>query len=333
MGKIPRFEMTAGRFPENAGEGSLSGTAVENAREARFRHIVFRTPGRAARPPVDHAPLPPDPSLPTAPAAGTTQRRLSREDAGFIGWLFERAGVDVEAYRGETLSRRLPACLRTLRARSVAQARQRVEQQPGLTSTAMSAMLIGVSEFFRDAAVFDSLARQVVPALPRRAGHPRIWSIGCSDGQELYSVAMLLAEQGMLGGATLLGTDCRPAAVALARDGRYHPDAVRGRVPTTLARRYFVDDHDTGTCRIREELRAATQWRSGDATRLVEPGAWDLILCRNMSMYLRSEQARRLREVCERALRVGGFLVMGKAERPYGSTRLAPLSPCVYRKD
>jgi len=194
-------------------------------------------------------------------------------------------------------------------------------------------MLIGVSEFFRDAAVFEHLARHVLPLLPRRAGHPRIWSVACSDGRELYSVAMLLAEQGKLEGATLLGTDCRPAAVAWAREARYEPASVHSTVPPALARRYFIDDDDSGACRVRDVLRGATHWRSGDATQLTEPGAWDLILCRNVSMYLRCETARRLREVCEQALRPGGILVMGKAERPHGSTRLTAVAPCIYRKD
>ena len=309
----------------------MNGNAVENAREARFRHIVFRTPGRRSRAPVNHAPRP-DPQ-PVTPASVPATPRLSRDEAGFIDWLFECGGVDAQAYRDETLGRRLPACLRALRVRSIAHARHRLEQEPGLTAAAMAAMLIGVSEFFRDAAVFDYLARRVLPVLPRRAGHPRIWSVGCSDGRELYSVAMLLADQGRLGGATLLGTDCRTAAVARAREGRFDPAAVRGHVPPDFVRRFFVHDHDTNTCRVRDELRGAAQWRSGDATRLAEPGAWDLILCRNVSMYLRSEAAKRLRELCERALRAGGFLVMGKAERPQGSTRLTALSPCVYRKD
>jgi len=210
------------------------------------------------------------------------------------------------------------------------QARLNLEREPGLCAAAIGAMLIGVSGFFRDAAVFEQLRHGVLPVLPRRAGHPRVWSIGCSDGQELYSVAMLLAEIGLLQGATLLGTDCRSAAVARARHGVYDAAALRD-VPVMLLHRYFVPDG--AVWRVCDEVRGAVQWRTGDVTQLTEPGAWDLILCRNVSMYLRCEVAARLRQVCEQALRPGGFAVFGKAERPGGPSRLVPLSPCIYRKE
>jgi chemotaxis methyl-accepting protein methylase len=333
------------------GEESLTGmSAVENARDARFRHIVFRS-GHGFRPggrsplnlaPAPKPPVPPRLSLdpffgpsrnaesddvadPATPGGG-----LSAEQESFIDWLFARASLDARAYRPETLGRRLGACLRTVRAASIAQARDRLESEPGLTGAALGAMLIGVSGFFRDAQVFHDLRRKVLPALPRRAGHPRIWSVGCSDGQELYSVAMLLQDQGRLNGATLLGTDCRAAAVARAREGRYDAAAIRD-VPPSAAAAYFVNDG--ATWRVRDDLRAATQWRSGDATRLSEPGAWDLILCRNVSMYLRTESAAQLRLLCEQALGSGGVLVFGKAERPTGVTRLVQLAPCIYRKE
>jgi chemotaxis protein methyltransferase CheR len=141
---------------------------------------------------------------------------------------------------------------------------------------------------------------------------------------------MLLSELRMLGGATLLGTDCRASAVARGREGRFDPAALRA-VPPPLARRYFTTDKSF--VRVSDELRHAVHWRTGDATRQAEPGAWDLILCRNVSMYLRCESAARLREVCESSLRAGGILVLGKAERPHGSTRLSQVGPCVYRKE
>jgi chemotaxis methyl-accepting protein methylase len=309
----------------------LSSIAVESAREARFRHIVFRS--RHGRAPVN---LTPRPLSPIDAAVGNNADRaekpLPHEDAAFVHWLFDRVSLDAKVYRSETLRRRLPACLRSLRARSIAQARQRLETDPGLTAAALAAMLIGVSEFFRDSDVFEYIRSHVLPALPRRAGHPRVWSVGCSDGQELYSVAMLLDEQRLLQGATLLGTDCRPAAVARAREARYVKASLHG-VPARFTRKYFVQDSDGPQWRVSDDLRAAIQWRSGDATRVSEPGAWDMILCRNVSMYLRTDAARRLREICEQSLRVGGVLVFGKAERPQGSMRLTLVAPCVYRKE
>ena len=291
---------------------------------------MFRTDdtGRA----VDLSP----PRVEPPPDARTLARRradgaLGEDEELLVRELFDRAGLDARAYRRETLRRRLPACLRLLRAADAAEARQRVQQQPRLAAAAVATMVIGVTSFFRDAAVFDHLTYAVLPALPRAAGHPRVWSIGCSDGDELYSVAILLAEIGLLGGAFLLGTDCRSDAVARAREGRYGPRDVRDVPPAWLAR-YFVREDEKEAWRVADSLRRTVQWRTGDVTRLQEPGTWDLILCRNIAMYLRPEVAGRLWERLEMALRPGGFLVLGKAERPLGCQRLANFAPCIYRR-
>jgi chemotaxis methyl-accepting protein methylase len=89
----------------------------------------------------------------------------------------------------------------------------------------------------------------------------------------------------------------------------------------------------TGGFEVRESLRSAVQWRTSDVTQVHEPGAWDLILCRNMAMYLRSCAAAQLWRAMEASLRPGGFLVLGKAERPAGAKRLSAIAPCIYRRD
>ena len=305
------------------------------ARHARFRHVVFKGTGR--RRPVDLAPrASADAYQPLLPAGRTPH--LTADEARFVNWLFERGGLDARAYRPETLRRRLPACLRAVRATTVNEARLLLQDDPPAVAAAVNTMVLGVTSFFRDAAVFDHLTYTVLPALPRSTtgggggggGGPRVWSAGCSDGEELYSVAMLLAEMNLLHGSYLLGSDCRAHAVARARAGRYEPRMLRD-VPPSWQEKYFEPD---GTmARVRPELRAAVQWRTGDLTRLREPGAWDLILCRNLVMYLRPDVAGAIWAAFEAALRPGGFLVLGKAERPVGARRLGMVAPCIYRRD
>jgi chemotaxis methyl-accepting protein methylase len=305
------------------------------ARGARFRHVVFKEAGR--RRAVNLAPRPPGHPFPT-PLIYNVPPQLDADEQRFLDRLFARSGLDARAYRPETLRRRLPACLRALRAKSLADARLALEGDPAAAvPAALNTMVIGVTSFFRDAGVFNCLASTVLPALPRSAGHPRVWSAGCSDGEEVYSVAMLLAELNLLAGSHLLATDCRPQAIAAARAGRYAPRALRD-VPPSWREKYFQVDDDpaaaaAAAARVRPELRAAVQWRTGDVTRLCEPGAWDLILCRNLTMYLRPDVASRVWAALEAALRPGGFVVVGKAERPIGAQRLGVVAPCIYRKD
>lgn len=293
---------------------------------ARFRHIVFPALTNARPKPVDlGAPLvvrPPG----AGPGGGVS---LTGETASFLDWLFAQAGLCARHYRPETLQRRLPACLRALRARSAGHARQVLERAPALVPAAVSTMLVGVTSFFRDPSVFEMLRTEALPALAVGRTGLHVWSAGCSEGAEVYSVAVLLAEAGLLGGSYVLGTDCRPDAVARARAGVFDPVAVKGVRPDWLGR-YFVR---RGTSwEVAPALRLAVRWRTADVLRTIEPGIWDVILFRNTAMYLRAEAAASLWGPLEAALRPGGVLVLGKAERPAGVKRLAPWGPCIFRR-
>jgi chemotaxis methyl-accepting protein methylase len=255
----------------------------------------------------------------------------------FLAGVFGHIGLGLRHYKSETLHRRLPACLRALRASSLAHARAALRRQPHLAWDAAGALVIGVTSFFRDPAVFQALRTDVLPRLVaqcRGRRRLRVWSAACSDGAELYSVAMLLREIGGAGAAAgydLLGTDCRPEAVAGAAAGVYEPGAVAG-VPPELLDRYFAPDGSH--YRVNEGLRAACRWRAADvlAADQIPPGPWDLILCRNLAIYLQPTATASLWSSLAGVLRPGGVLVLGKAERPQAIRGLSPVGPCLYER-
>lgn len=271
---------------------------------------------------------------------------LSPEGESFLRWLFDQVGLTFHPYKTETLARRLPACLRAVRATDVRHARSVILRQPHLTWDAVGMLVIGVTSFFRDAAVFEALRNEALPNLLARrcrewalrgngspVGPPlRVWSAGCSDGAELYSVAMLLAEWGALGAgrAELLGTDCRPDAVARAAAGAFDRAALRN-VPPSLRERYCTDEG--GVSRVSAALRDVTAWRTGDVLAASEPGRWDVVLCRNLAIYLQPDAAAALWTRLAAAVRPGGLLVLGNAERPVGVRGLVPVGPCLYRRE
>lgn len=258
------------------------------------------------------------------------QEELTSDEHACIRWLFERAGLRLGDYRFETLKRRIPSCLRALRVDSINQICQTVDRQPDLLKPAISTLVIGVTSFFRDPQVFSALARTGLSEVLSRSSRPRIWSVGCSDGAELYSIAMLLAERGAVQRSVMLGTDCRTDAILRARAGCYDATALKA-VPGEFVRRYFKAEN--GQWQMHPFLRAMAQWRQGDAIYTSEPGSWDLILCRNMAIYLQPTAAGQLWARLGEALRPGGILVTGKAERPYGAAKLRPVAPCIYQRD
>lgn len=246
-----------------------------------------------------------------------------------IAFVLQQAGLDPAAYRAKAMDRRLSACLRALRVTSSEAAISLLTNRPALTPLALDTLLIGVSEFFRDRAVFDFLRTRGLPELMHGRERLRVLSAGCSDGQELYSVAVLLAEMDCLGRCELVGVDCRPAAVAAARAGRFSGAALAGLDPAILSR-YF---HREGIgWRVSGELRRKTDWRVENLLSTAESQAWDMILFRNVAIYLDLRKAEGLWARLVAQLTAGGLLVTGRAERPPGRLTLARLAPCLYRK-
>jgi chemotaxis protein methyltransferase CheR len=295
------------------------------ASPSRFRHVTFTAPTRgrlrsthAVFTPIE---LPDELSL------------LPYDEETFLRSVFMQAGLDIRAYRLETLKRRIPSCLRALRTTSIDRARWLIRQKSEMLKSALSCLLIGVTGFFRDGEVFDSIARHLPSlsaAAARRGQGLRIWSAGCSEGPEIYSIAMILAELQLLEGSDLLGTDFRADALSMARSGCYGKEMILD-VPPALLERYFVHQQN-GRCAV-ESLRQAIRWRSGDLLTLIEPGKWDMILCRNVVMYWHPEIARRLLCALANALEPGGILVLGKAERPDPCDLVSLVQPCLFKRD
>ena len=265
------------------------------------------------------------------PSAGRGVVAAGPAPGGLPAFVLREAGLDPEVYRAGPLERRIAACLRALRAESEPSARLRLNASPVLVDRAVSTLLIGVSGFFRDSPVFEAIERTVIPSLARRPGRLRIWSIGCSSGAELYSVAVLLAEAGELERADLFGTDCRADAVALARAGVFTDEEVAGIENDALRSRYL--ERIRGGWRVVEPLRRATDWKVSDVTRERAEGPWDLVLCRNLFIYLQSATTDAILRGIRARLRPGGFLVVGKAERPPASLNFTAVVRCVYRND
>lgn len=244
----------------------------------------------------------------------------------FIPWLMAEVDLDAGLYRSQPLTRRLPACLRALRVSSPGAAREKLTRRPELLQVAINALLLGVTEFFRDAPVFD-LLRELLRERALVSGRWRIWSVGCSDGSELYSAAILLSELGRFQGSELIGTDCRPEAIQQAERGVYAEPALRGLAPA-LRQRYFIQPDLRP--QVVDSLRSCIRFRVQDLFQQPEPGPWDIILWRNMAIYLRTAAARTAWRRLADELRPGGLLVTGRAERPDFSLPLRRLASCIY---
>ena len=198
-------------------------------------------------------------------------------------------------------------------------------REPALANLVVEALLNNETYFFRDRQPFDLLSNQFLPALAKLRGdkkHLKIWSAGCSTGQEPYSLAMLFAEdvlkwQGWT--IDILGTDVSSAMVDRARAGTYTQFEVQRGLGITQMIRWFAEC-DEGW-RAAEALRRQVRFQVHNILETPpHPGQFDIILCRNVLLYLSPEKRTAAFERLASALAPDGALMLGAGETVIGQT-------------
>nr|WP_245216111.1 protein-glutamate O-methyltransferase CheR [Pararoseomonas baculiformis] len=205
---------------------------------------------------------------------------------------------------------------------------------PGATELARQvaeALTTNETSFFRDRLPFDHLAGTALPRLAAaraRGATLRVWSAACSTGQEAYSVAMLAREvQGSLGGrrVSIFGTDICGKVINRAQEGVFSTFEVqRGLSPERLAR-WFIPEGPNW--RVQPGLREDCRFEVGNLIGQISvSGPFDVILLRNILIYLDKQTKEQVVEACLRRLAPDGVLYLGAAETMLGlSTRVTPL--------
>jgi chemotaxis protein methyltransferase CheR len=198
-------------------------------------------------------------------------------------------------------------------------------KEPGLSNQVVEALLNNETYFFRDRSPFDLLSRHALPELAKKrhsSRRIRIWSAGCSTGQEVYSIAMLFAEDpAKWRGWTvdLLGTDVSSTVVDRARSGLYTQFEVQRGLGINQTIRWF-EECDDGW-RAVEDLRKPIRFQ---VHNLLEspphPGDFDIVLCRNVLLYLTTEKRTLAFERIASAMAPDGWLMLGAGETVIGQT-------------
>ena len=196
-----------------------------------------------------------------------------------------------------------------------------------LASAVVDALLNQETSFYRDAGVIEMVAGILTArraAEPHR--RPRVWSAGCSVGQEPYSLAMLLAETADTTRdlPDIIATDVSEAAIARARAGRFSQFEIQRGLPIRRALKWFSQDGEEWVAT--PELIRLVQFRRHNLVAEPAPyGQFDIILCRNVLLYFPSAIRRGVFDRLADALRPGGLLILGAGETTIGQTeRFAP---------
>lgn len=245
-----------------------------------------------------------------------------------------RSGVVIGEERSFFVETRLGPLARRERLGSVTELVALVRQEPAgsLARAAVEAMTVQESSFFRDRDAFGALEAVVLPTLARDKARLKVWSAGCGQGQEAWSLAILAAElEHALPNVDILATDLCTAALEKARAGVYTHFEVQRGLPIRRLLNHFEESDETW--RMSAALRDKVRWMRLNLmdTFSVQEG-YDLILCRYVVNAFAPDARTSVLAKLEAALAQGGRLMLGKGEAPPPGFSAVPGAPCVFAR-
>jgi chemotaxis protein methyltransferase CheR len=283
----------------------------------------------------------------TRPATGPGPRSMPPPSAGEIELrllmeaIYLRYSYDFRDYTGASQKRRVTYALGQLGLASVAELQDRVLRDPAVFAQLLQFLTIPVSEMFRDPAYFLALRRQVLPVLETYPSI-KIWIAGCSTGEEAWSMAIMLREEGLLQRAQIYATDINPVSLEKARQGIFPLEAVRGYTTNyqrSGGRRSFSDYYTAAYDAARFDPSLCADVIFADHSLATDSvfAETQLVSCRNVLIYFNRTLQDRALGLFHESLCHRGFLGLGSKESIDFSAyagRFGPLArdERIYRK-
>ncbi len=243
-------------------------------------------------------------------------------------------GHDFSGYKDETFARRVRRRSIFLNLQEVPDYLARLRADPTEVTALFRDLLISVTDFFRDADAFETLANEVVPAIMEGRSIKstiRVWVPGCATGEEVFSIAILLREA--LDGVEsppkiqIFATDIDERALEVARAGRY-PEPLLRSVSAERLKRFFVKEESAYV--VSREIRELCIFSPHSVFRDPPFSRVDLISCRNLLIYLGADMQQQVLPIFHYSLRASGYLFLGLSENV---SRHADLFEPVDRKN
>ena len=231
-----------------------------------------------------------------------------------------QTGHDFSQYKPSTINRRIERRMAVHQVDSIDNYVKYLQQTPAEIEALFRDLLIGVTKLFRDVEAFQALEEQIIPMLfkDKPAGSViRIWSTGCSTGEEAYSIAILLHEYIELikknFTVQLFATDIDSRAIATARAGLYPASIADDITPQRLSR-FFSVEADGSAYRIHKNIRDMLVFSEQDVIKDPPFSKLDMISCRNLLIYMDTELQKKLIPLFHFALKPSGILFLGTSE-------------------
>lgn len=244
-----------------------------------------------------------------------------------------RWGYDFRDYAPASLRRRIRRIVDLEGVSSVSALQERVLRDPVCMQRFIEQATVSVTAMFRDPGFYRAFRAVAVPLLQQRHAL-RIWHVACASGEEVYSMAILLHEEGLLDHARIYATDINQAALDAAKQGIYPLEKMQEYTRNYQAgggkaafSEYYQAGH--GAVVMRAELSQRIMWAQHNLVTDASFNAFDLILCRNVLIYFNRCLQERVHRLLYDSLTPDGLLVLGRQE----SLQLSPLESCYQALD
>jgi chemotaxis protein methyltransferase CheR len=256
---------------------------------------------------------------------------LSLEVELLLQGFAERYGYDFRNYARASLTRRIRRAVQSEGLSSISALLERLLYDPEAAMRFVSSISVHTTAMFRDPDVYRALRDEVIPIL-RTYPFVRIWHVGCSSGEEVYSLAILLEEQGLYERCRIYATDISDVILERARQGvfqlRHMREYTQGYQRSGGARdfsSYYTADHQSAV--LRQSLRRNIVFSQHNLVCDSAFNEFQLIMCRNVMLYFDDTLRNRALDLFHGSLSSFGLLVLGKKE----ALRYSPYNDC-YRE-
>lgn len=250
----------------------------------------------------------------------------------FLGDVHKLIGVDLSGYKRPQMERRINNLMRSVNADNYEDYIRILRENKEHYNKFLSHITINVSEFFRNPQQWDVLRDKVIPSFLLGANSLKIWSAGCSTGEEPYTLAILLSEYFPRLDFQILASDLDNQVLQKAQEGYYSEKALVN-LPKNLVNKYFTGFGER--MQVKAPLKQKIKFVQHNLLKDPFGSKYDIILCRNVVIYFTEETKNKLYLRFHDALRPGGVLFIGSTEQIFNSRNIgfAPMASFFYQKN
>ncbi|MGL4773750.1 MAG: CheR family methyltransferase [Clostridium sp.] len=249
----------------------------------------------------------------------------------FHKWVHRELGVNLTAYKPDQLNRRIESLMTRVGAKNLSEYSTMIKTDLEQKQKFLDFITINVTEFFRNPELFKQLEDQLRDNLLQPGKKLKIWSAACSTGCEPYSIAMILNKLTPGVRHTIIATDIDNTILSKAKAGEYIENELKN-VPSSDFQKYF-EKKDKVYC-LSNDIKSKVTFKKHDLILDRYDSEFDLIVCRNVVIYFKTEVKNEIYNKFKMALKPGGLLFVGATESIYNYKEFGfeKISTFIYRK-